>query len=106
MKKKSAGDINHNFTHVYQKQQLHEAQFLRYGVRQTDFGPFFHFYNLTTHKIKNLKKGKKHLEILSFYMCIPKCTLICMLPEVCSVILLFVILGRFLPFYPTNYPEN
>ena len=82
MKKKSAGDINHNFTHVYQKQQLHEAQFLRYGVRQTDFGPFFHFYNLTTHKIKNLKKGKKHLEILSFYMCIPKCTLICMLPEV------------------------
>ena len=58
MKKKSAGDINHNFAHVYQKQQLHEAQFLRYGVRQTDFGPFFHFYNLTTHKIKNLKKGK------------------------------------------------
>ena len=41
------------------------------------FGPFFYpFTPLTTQKIKILKKWKKHLEISSFYTCIPKIMLI------------------------------
>ena len=41
---------------------------------------------LTTRKIKILKKWKNHLEILSFYTCIPQMTIIwCMVPEIWSV---------------------
>ena len=36
---------------------------------------FFRFFPLTTHKIKTLQKLKKHLEMLSFYTCVPKITI-------------------------------
>ena len=67
----------HHFTHVYQKPQSYEVQFLRYRVRQICFVildnslPFHppppppHFI-VTTQKTKILKKWKKHLEMSSF----------------------------------------
>ena len=46
----------------------------------------FHATPLKIYKIKTLKKWKRHLEILSFYTCVPKITIIwCMLPEIWSV---------------------
>ena len=62
---------SHHFTHVYQKAQSYEVQFLRYEVRRLfcHFGPFFALLTpspLTTQKIKVLKKWKKHLEMSSF----------------------------------------
>ena len=50
---------NYQFTHVYQKPQSYEVLILRYRVRDRtcyNFGPFLHFYPLTTQKIKILKK--------------------------------------------------
>ena len=69
----------------YQKPQSYEAvQFLRYGVRQTEFflilGHFLTLYPLTTRKIKILKQWKKHLEMSSLYTCVPKITIICPRP--------------------------
>ena len=44
------------------------------------------FCPLTTQKIKILKKLNRCLEILSFYTCVPKMTIIwCMIPEIWSV---------------------
>ena len=49
-------------------------------------GNFFPFTPLTTHKIKILKKWRKHLEKSSFYTCVPKIKVVwCMLPEIWSV---------------------
>ena len=51
----------HHSTHVYQKPQLYEVQFLRYWVRQnflSFWARFCPFTPLTTHKIKILKKWK------------------------------------------------
>ena len=62
--KKIAGD-NHHFTYVYQKPQSHEAQFLRYRVKQffCHFGPVFALYPLplTTQRNKILKKNEKRI---------------------------------------------
>ena len=55
----------HDFTHVYQKPQSYEVQFLRYRVKHVFFvilGHFLPFYpprHLTTQKTKILKKWKK-----------------------------------------------
>ena len=78
----------HHFAHKYQKSQLYDVWFLRYGVRLTEFFAILHdcFLNLfcwifcpftpplllTTRKIKIKKKIKKHLEISSFYINVPK----------------------------------
>ena len=71
----------------------------------TNFCPFC---PLTTRKITILKKWNKHLEMPSFYTCVPKITIIwCMLPEIWSTTdIIFVILGHFLHFYPTIDPKN
>ena len=46
------------------------------------FGLFCPFTPLTTQKIKNLKKWIRHLEISSFYICVPKIMIRwCMVPE-------------------------
>ena len=65
----------HHFTHGHQKPQSYDVQFLRY--RETDrifchFGPFLVLLPLTTEKIKIVKKWKKHLDMSSFYTCVPK----------------------------------
>ena len=55
---------------------------MRYGScdREWDrifshFGPFCPFAPLTIQIITILKKQKKHLEMLSFYLCVPKITI-------------------------------
>ena len=68
----------HHFTHVYQKKQSYDVQFLRYGVRQRFFchlGPFFalylslHPHSFRLQKAKSFKKWKIHLEMSSFQTC-------------------------------------
>ena len=63
---------------MYHKWQSYDVWFLRYRTRQTEFlvtldSPFT---PLTTRKIKILKKWENYLEILSFYTCVPKMTII------------------------------
>ena len=69
-----------HFTHVYQKSQSHSVWFLRYGVRQTEFfchyEPFFALFPTMDPENQNFEKmkkktKKKHLKILSFYICLP-----------------------------------
>ena len=62
---------------------------------------FCTFTLLTTWKIKILKKWEKHLQLSSFYTCLPKIRIIwCMLPEIWSVTdRIFIIFSHFLHFY-------
>ena len=56
--------ISHTFTHVYQKPQSHEVQFLRYWLRQNFLSFWTIFYSFTpllTPKIKIWKQCKKTL---------------------------------------------
>ena len=78
--------IYHHFTHVYQKPQPYEIQFLRYRVRQSFWtfpppplsalpllpSPPSPFPLLRIQKTKILKKGKKHLDKSSFWTCATK----------------------------------
>ena len=62
---------------------------------------FCPFTPVTNQKIKILKKWKKHLEILSFYTCLPFMKMICLVPEIWSAKdNFFLILDHFWPFYP------
>ena len=60
------------FTHVYQKSQSYDVQFLRYGVRQffvipDHFLPFYTSMDLENQKFEKIKKPPK--EIIIFQMC-------------------------------------
>ena len=62
---------------------------------------------LKTKKMIILKIWKRLLEISSFCICVPNTTIIRgTVPETQSETKFFAILGHFLPFYPTNIPEN
>ena len=78
--------ISHTFTHVYQKPQSHEVQFLRYRLRQNFLSFWTIFYSFTpllTPKIKIWKQCKKTLPTLSFYTCAPWVKIMwCMVPEI------------------------
>ena len=54
---------HHHFTYVYQKPQLYEIWFLRYGVRQGEIfvilGHFLPFYPLNNPEIQNFEKMEK-----------------------------------------------
>ena len=70
---------------------------------------FCHFTSLAAQENKMKKKKKKKcLEISSFYISIPKITIICYtVPEILRMTyVIFFILGYFLPFYPPNRPKN
>ena len=75
------------------------------GKSFTSFCTFLLFDPSNNPKNQNSEKIKQHLEILSFYTCVPQMTIIsCMVLEISSMTnRIFVILGYFLPFYP---PEN
>ena len=64
---------------------------------------FCSFTPLTARKIKILKKWKKHLDISSFYICVPK-TMIrwCMVPEIqCVTDVIIFHFGPFFALLPT-----
>ena len=71
--------------------------------RQEIFGRFLALLPLplTIQNMKILKKWKKHFDILSFYTCVPKMTIIwCMVPEIWSVTdIIFCQFGPFFPFH-------
>ena len=69
---------------------------------------FFPFTPKTTHKIKILKKWKKHLGMSTSYTYVQQITIKwCMLSETWSTTdRFFVTLDYFLPSYPPNNPEN
>ena len=111
----------HHFTNAYQKPQSLEVQFLRYGVRQTQFfvilGHFLPFYipnNLENQNSEKIKKESGGVIILhiwtknynqmiyalpSFNICVPKITIIwCTVLEIWSKT--DRIFCRFGPFFP------
>ena len=83
---------------------------VRDGCNYFSFWAIFHTFNLlTAHKIKIFEKWKKHLEISSFYVSVPKIIVRwCTVPEIRCVTDVIVIsyFGLFLPFYPPNSPKN
>ena len=88
--KNTAGDII--VLHVYQKPQFYEVQLLRYGMRLTEFfvilGHFLLFYPpppLTPWQSKFWKNEKSIWWCITLHVyTLPKITIICMLPEICS----------------------
>ena len=73
-------------------------------------GHFWPFYPpppplMTTWKIKILKNWKKHLEISSFYTCVPK-MIWCILLEVWNFFSFLNIFCPFAPHPPPNNPQN
>ena len=81
---------NHHFTLVYHNWRSYDLWFLRYEVQQKEFfffilDHFLLFTLLRTGKIKNSKKWKNTLEILSFCTCVPLMTIIwCIVLEIWS----------------------
>ena len=74
------------------------------------FGPFFALYPLTW-KIKIWKKWKKSLNILLFYTCVPKMTIMMygswdMEPDKLIFLSLWTIFCPFTPTPPPNYPPK
>ena len=70
---------------------------------------FCPFTCLTTRKFKTLKNWKKYMEILSFYISVPKIMIICCtVPEIWHVTDVIVIfhLRLLFPFYLPNSPKN
>ena len=61
----------YHFIQVYHKWNSYDVWFLRYGVCDRQKTVLGTFTPLTTWQIKVLNKFKKHLEILSFYICVP-----------------------------------
>ena len=70
---------------MYHKWKLYDVWFQRYGVWQTEsffsfwtiFCPFTSLITQKTKILKKWKKKKKHLEISSFYIRMPKIMIIC-----------------------------
>ena len=97
----------YHFTQVYQKSWSYAILFLRYAAWQMYLffilGYFLPFYPHNSPKNGNVKKRKKHLEILSFYASVPKIRVIrYTIPEtwrVTDVIVIFHF-GLFFPLLP------
>ena len=65
---------------------------------------FCPFNPLKTRKIKILKKSEIHLEMSSFYICVPKIMIWCMLPEIWSIT--DIIFYHFRSIFVVSAPEN
>ena len=99
----------YDFTNVYHRWKAYDIWFFRRGVQQTKLfvimDRFLLFCSppLTTQKIKILKKWKRHLEILWFYISVPKIMIRwCMVREIWCVIDVIVIshFGLFFALLP------
>ena len=77
-------------------------------VIMNHFLPFIPPSTKNPQKIRILKKWKKMLEIWQFYTCVPKTTTTWgTVPEIHSEThIIFRHFEPFLPFYPSNNPEN
>ena len=84
--KKTPGDIIilHKCTKNYDQMMYSSWDMVRDRCNYFSFWAIFcPFTPLTAWKIKILKKWKKHLEIASFYICVPKITIRwCKVPEI------------------------
>ena len=106
----------HYFTQVFQKPQSYEVQFLRYRVRKTEFfilGHFFcHFTPLKSKFYKNQNKKftkikKAHGDAIILHTCTKNYSYMMYASwDMEYDTQFFVILGHFLPFYPTIDPKN
>ena len=98
----------YHFTHVYQKPQSYEVLFLRWGrqifVLLCHFCTFTPPPQLLTQKIIILKKWKNYMKMSSFYICVPKITIICLLRYGCNTRFLAVWVF-FCPFTPLLTPK-
>ena len=107
--KKTPGDIISNMCTINDYHMMHGSWDIKcYGPNFLFWTIFCPFTPLTTQKIKTLKKWRKHLEILSFQICVPQMTIIwCMVHEIWSVTnRTFCHFGLFFPFYPLTTQKN
>ena len=92
----------HHFTHVYQKPQLYEVQFLKYEVRHIFLSFWANFYPLTppltTQKTKIMKKWKKTSgDVIILDLCNKKQDQVIMLTQIWGVT--NIIFYHFRPFF-------
>ena len=95
----------HHFRHVYQKPQIWSA------CTDIIFCHFRSFFDFLPHYwpqiLKFGKNVKKHLDILSFYTCVPLIeTMWCMVPEIWSSIEFFCHFGQVFALLPLQHPEK
>ena len=95
--------------HVYHKWRSYDMWFLKYEVQQTEFfvilGHFLPFYVLTTKFWKNEKKTWRYYHFTHVYHTWQSYD-VWFLRYGAWRTIFFVILDRFLPFYPPNNPKN
>ena len=114
--KKTPGDII--ILHISTINENHDLWFLRYGVRQTEFflilDHFLPFYLPPPNNPENqnfVKNGNKYLvpgDIIILHKCTKydKHMIYGFWDMKHNRQIFFVILGQFLPFYPTSNPKN
>ena len=102
------------FTHVYHNQDhIMHGSFLRYKGQRTEFfvilGHFLLFDPPNNPKNQNFEKKIKEAWRYYHFTCVYHKWLsydVSFLRYQAQQTKLFVLLGYFLPFYPTNYPKN
>ena len=96
----------YHFRNEYHKWQSYDEWFFRYGMQWTQYlviwTVFCPFSHLTTQKIKIFKKWENNLDILSFYRCVPKMTIIwCTFPKIRKETgRIFCLFGSFFALFP------
>ena len=107
-KKKKPGDIIILHLHTTNDDHMTYGSWYMEHNRQnflSSWAAFCSFTQRINWKIKSLKKWNNYLEILLVYTCALH-IIWCMVLEICSATIFFLILDHFLPFYPPNNPEN
>ena len=98
------------FTNINDSHMVHGSSDMECNRRNfCHFRLLFALLPPNSPKNQNLKKMKKHLEISSVYTSVPKIMIICYtVPYIWHVtdLIVFFILGYFLPFYLSSSPKN